>query len=153
MKKNINDKIYYADPTNIGVEFTLNGSIYYNAILEENPSPREWNPSYEFEIFLNHELAHVTQVEKIADDQYKIIFSLESEKLKNKIYSHINSGELYEMYCDMVGGKSWDGKPLPRWRDFSSDSSKELQARAWKQITDYVNQKLKITEQHARRNI
>jgi len=41
------------------------------------------------------------------------------------------AGQLYETYCSAVGGKAFNGSPLPNWKEFSSDPSKEKQYRAW----------------------
>lgn len=39
--------------------------------------------------------------------------------------------ELYENYCKEVGGKAFNGDPLPNWKDFSSDPNKQKQVNAW----------------------
>jgi hypothetical protein len=44
------------------------------------------------------------------------------------------AGILYTEYCEMVGGKSFDNKPLPTWEAFSSDPSKQKQSNAWKGV-------------------
>lgn len=41
------------------------------------------------------------------------------------------AGRLYEKYCAEVGGKAFNGDPLPSWQEFSSDPSKQKQANAW----------------------
>lgn len=41
------------------------------------------------------------------------------------------AGQLYTEYCTMVGGKAYDGKPLPTWKEFSADSSRLIQFNAW----------------------
>lgn len=38
---------------------------------------------------------------------------------------------LYTTYCDSVGGKAYNGDPLPSWRKFSTDPKKEKQTRGW----------------------
>lgn len=38
---------------------------------------------------------------------------------------------MYDEYCSKVGGKSYDGKPLPTSKEFFSDASKKKQARGW----------------------
>lgn len=41
------------------------------------------------------------------------------------------AGQLYDTYCVAVGGKAFDGAPLPSWEEFSKDPSKEKQVNAW----------------------
>lgn len=38
---------------------------------------------------------------------------------------------LYETYCREVGGKAFNGDPLPDWRTFRADPSKSKQSGAW----------------------
>lgn len=38
---------------------------------------------------------------------------------------------MYTEYCEAVGGKSYDGKPLPTAREFFNDDSKAKQAMGW----------------------
>lgn len=38
---------------------------------------------------------------------------------------------LYERYCLSVGGKAFNGDPLPSWQEFRNDPSKTKQATAW----------------------
>ena len=38
---------------------------------------------------------------------------------------------LYEEYCKQVGGKAFNGDPLPSWRTFRYDASKLKQSNAW----------------------
>jgi hypothetical protein len=39
--------------------------------------------------------------------------------------------KLYETYCLAVGGKAFNGDPLPDWATFRSDPAKKLQSDAW----------------------
>jgi len=41
------------------------------------------------------------------------------------------AGELYEAYCKAVGGKAFNGDPLPSWEDFRKDTSKRTQSDGW----------------------
>ena len=41
------------------------------------------------------------------------------------------AGELYDEYCVQVGGKAFNGDPLPKWADFRADQSKRKQSDAW----------------------
>ena len=38
---------------------------------------------------------------------------------------------LYTDYCRAVGGKAFNGDPLPDWEEFSQDPKKNVQAKAW----------------------
>ena len=52
--------------------------------------------------------------------------------------------ELYDCYCLAVGGKSFNGDPLPAWSVFRNDSSKKTQADAWEKVAEYANENAKI---------
>lgn len=41
------------------------------------------------------------------------------------------AGELYTAYCTAVGGKAFNGDPLPDWATFRADPSKQKQSDAW----------------------
>jgi len=41
------------------------------------------------------------------------------------------AGSLYEEYCKEVGGKAFNGDPLPNWATFRADQSKQKQSDAW----------------------
>lgn len=41
------------------------------------------------------------------------------------------AGELYKVYCESVGGKAFNGDPLPDWETFVNDPSKKKQSDAW----------------------
>ena len=38
---------------------------------------------------------------------------------------------MYDEYCDKVGGKAYDGRPLPTAKEFFADDTKAKQARGW----------------------
>jgi hypothetical protein len=38
---------------------------------------------------------------------------------------------LYATYCHNVGGKAFNGDPLPLWQEFRSDPKKKIQSDAW----------------------
>lgn len=41
------------------------------------------------------------------------------------------AGQLYETYCQAVGGKAFNGDPLPTWAEFRADPAKQKQGEAW----------------------
>ncbi len=41
------------------------------------------------------------------------------------------ANDLYTHYCQMVGGKAWNGDPLPTWEQFYSSNEKRVQSHAW----------------------
>lgn len=41
------------------------------------------------------------------------------------------AGKLYEIYCTSVGGKAFNGLPLPDWQTFRTDPTKKMQSDAW----------------------
>jgi hypothetical protein len=42
--------------------------------------------------------------------------------------------QLYETYSTAVGGKNFQGDPLPDWRTFSTDPTKTKQSSAWEEV-------------------
>lgn len=52
------------------------------------------------------------------------------EQLPN---GHIENlaAEMYTVYCKSVGGKAFNGDPLPGWYDFRRDEKKKKQSDAW----------------------
>jgi hypothetical protein len=38
---------------------------------------------------------------------------------------------MYTDYCKAVGGKAFNGDPLPSWNEFVNDSAKQVQAAGW----------------------
>lgn len=48
------------------------------------------------------------------------------------------TAKLYAVYCDAVGGKAFNGDPLPNWTDFATDIKKIKQAEAWRKVALYV---------------
>ena len=43
---------------------------------------------------------------------------------------------LYDTYCAAVGGKAWDGRPLPTGAEFMADPTKKLQADGWRAVAE-----------------
>lgn len=39
---------------------------------------------------------------------------------------------MYDRYCEAVGGKAFNGDPLPTSQEFFTDTTKEKQANAWR---------------------
>lgn len=46
------------------------------------------------------------------------------------------AGFLYEVYCDAVGGKAWDGTTLPTWHEFKSNMNKQSQVKGWLAVAE-----------------
>ena len=38
---------------------------------------------------------------------------------------------MYDAYCEQVGGKAWDGRPLPTAKEFFADETKQKQVMGW----------------------
>lgn len=38
----------------------------------------------------------------------------------------------YETYCASVGGRAFNGDPLPDWEKFATDPNKQVQANGWR---------------------
>jgi hypothetical protein len=49
---------------------------------------------------------------------------------------------VYELYCESVGGKAFNGDPLPTWEEFSNDPMKVVQQAAWLAIGAYVTEQV-----------
>jgi len=54
----------------------------------------------------------------------------EGEPVTEEHVEHLAS-ELYDDYCQAVGGKAFNGYPLPKWPEFRADESKQKQSDAW----------------------
>lgn len=39
--------------------------------------------------------------------------------------------DMYDAYCEAVGGKAYNGEPLPNSSEFFADENKTKQANAW----------------------
>lgn len=52
---------------------------------------------------------------------------------------------MYDTYCEAVGGKAWNGQPLPGSGEFFADPAKKVQADGWRAAaataTDHINRK------------
>jgi hypothetical protein len=48
------------------------------------------------------------------------------------------ASKLYTHYCAAVGGKAFNGDPLPAWGEFLKDPAKEKQALAWLSLASLV---------------
>lgn len=46
--------------------------------------------------------------------------------------------ELYDIYTAAVGGKAWNGDPLPTGKEFINDPAKQLQANAWRAVAEHT---------------
>ena len=55
------------------------------------------------------------------------------EQVNNATYSTMErvAMAMYDAYCENVGGKAWDGRPLPTAKEFFADETKIKQARGW----------------------
>lgn len=52
------------------------------------------------------------------------------------------TGELYAAYCEAVGGKAFNGDPLPTWAEFRADPKKKPQSDAWVRVADLAQERL-----------
>lgn len=46
------------------------------------------------------------------------------------------AAKMYDAYCAAVGGKAFNGDPLPGSLEFFSDENKKLQSEAWLVVAD-----------------
>ena len=61
----------------------------------------------------------------------ELLAEFDALKEREENFGPATAGELYTAYCAAVGGKAFNGDPLPSWENFSKDQSKTAQARAW----------------------
>ncbi len=52
------------------------------------------------------------------------------------------AAKLYEAYSQAVGGKAFNGDPLPTWEHFRADPNKRLQGEAWLKVADVARLEL-----------
>lgn len=45
---------------------------------------------------------------------------------------------LYATYCEAVGGKAFNGDPLPTWQEFVADNWKQAQVQGWRAVATKV---------------
>jgi hypothetical protein len=46
----------------------------------------------------------------------------------------------YNIYCKAVGGRAFNGDPLPTWKEFSEDETKKKQSNAWIRVGAYITE-------------
>ena len=65
----------------------------------------------------------------------------EQEASRQSLSNEINgiASHLYTAYCDSVGGKAFNGDPLPDWATFSRDQSKQKQVKAWLDVASVAD--------------
>lgn len=64
--------------------------------------------------------------------------------MNTKIYAQT----LYTAYCEAVGGRAYNGQPLPSAQEFWDDPTKTAQAKAWEAVAEKVMKgKLPETEE------
>lgn len=51
--------------------------------------------------------------------------------------------DLYDTYCAAVGGRAWNGAPLPTGAEFFADPQKQKQADAWRAVAERAKQLFK----------
>lgn len=59
-----------------------------------------------------------------------------TQRRKNMPDVEAIAGRLYSVYCEAVGGKAFNGDPLPKWEEFRADPSKQKQSDAWVKVAD-----------------
>lgn len=57
-------------------------------------------------------------------------------------YTEMLACLLYETYCRAVGGKAFNGDPLPRWTAFRADPTKRAQSEGWLRVAEKAIQVL-----------
>lgn len=52
------------------------------------------------------------------------------------------TGMMFDYYREEVGGKTFDGLPLPTWKEFRENPEKKLQSDAWVAMVTYGRTKI-----------
>lgn len=76
-------------------------------------------------------------------DSDHILAVLDDGKPKNGLSAAELAGKLYTVYCAAVGGKAFDGNPLPSWREFANDPAKVKQSDAWIKVAEFYKSERK----------
>lgn len=58
------------------------------------------------------------------------------------MYNDQLAKDIYTAYCEGVGGKAFNGDPLPSADDFFADSTKEKQVNAWRKAAEIPYNKI-----------
>jgi hypothetical protein len=72
--------------------------------------------------------------EKRLDNQWMVEREIHADRWKWRwaVSPHEErAGRMYTAYCAAVGGKAFNGDPLPDWETFRADPAKAKQAEAW----------------------
>lgn len=69
--------------------------------------------------------------------------SVQSLESTPDLTDELNAGLAYEAYCRKVGGKAFNGDPLPDWDSFRADPKKKPQSDAWVEVASTLRWKIK----------
>lgn len=58
----------------------------------------------------------------------------------------LEARELYDIYCAAVGGKAFNGDPLPSWDEFQADPKKLKQVQAWCEAGSHAARKQRVLQ-------
>lgn len=91
--------------------------------------PEDWG-----EVLANLTIAH----RHLEDARMRLGKAIQHSESRESIFDvQVNREKLaklmYTRYCEAVGGKAFNGDPLPGWDEFSTDPAKEKQANAWRE--------------------
>lgn len=71
-------------------------------------------------------------IEEISASKEQSTASRRASNLRARIQAANNPQVAYASYCAAVGGKAFNGDPLPKWEEFANDPAKKKQAAAWR---------------------
>ena len=66
--------------------------------------------------------------------------------MNTKIYAQT----LYTAYCEAVGGRAYNGQPLPTAEEFWNDPAKTAQAKAWEAVAEKAMKDQQLETEEAR---
>lgn len=91
-------------------------------------------------LVVKNALGDVTIIEQ---DKVQVFHRAQVEVIDESRDMMVLAGYLYEEYCKAVGGKAYDGKPLPNWQEFSGDNTKVNQLHGWLSVAERAARILK----------
>jgi hypothetical protein len=60
------------------------------------------------------------------------------EKYQSILSVECLAQKAYDKYSKGVGGKAFNGDPLPSWDDFAADPSKKKQVQGWLDVGQFI---------------
>lgn len=101
-------------------------------------------PACQYHLTENFEVAvcsrmNIANHTEWTDEQVRAFAKAVSDKRKQITYTNEDAARcIYTEYCRQVGGKAFNGDPLPDWDKFTADPAKSRQVNAWRAAASEV---------------